>query len=582
MSVIATSHRAPAVTGTVRKRVLGRWSLSTLVIVWSWLIAIVHAATLTPIVTVVSDHASTIVTNTVTISVHIGSDLVGAPVPTGTVDIVVTPSGNVIHGLALDATGSVAARIGGFTAGDNIVGVFYSGDATYLPVNGNVTISASFQPTAVVVGSDADPSALGQAVTFTFSTTANGSQVSDSATGSMSITDQTTGIAYGPTRKNGSIQVAFASEGPHQLLFSFSGTTTGGLAPSSTTITQTVLPANAATMTALSASVTQIHLGQQVTLSATIGASSGPLATGVIAFFDNGAPVASAPIDDGAATTVLTPTTIATHQFTARYQGQDGLASSVSSPIAVSVSVIPSIITVAASPNPALLGQPITLAITLRDDLGAPLAGLVIFREGPTTLGSTTIVGGTGTGIVPGTLSAGSHEVLVDFDGDQTIAASQTSVTLVIGDVEPPRIVVAVRRPMLLRDDHRLVDVGLQLDARDNVRVIDITISVTQNEPVHAGPGDRSPDAVVRTDAGGHILGLQLRAEHAARGHGRVYLITTTAYDTSGNHCAASTAVVVPRSDRLVDLFDVIGEALVAVMAGTSLPYDSLVPTTSG
>jgi hypothetical protein len=164
---------------------------------------------------------------------------------------------------------------------------------------------------------------------------------------------------------------------------------------------------------------------------------------------------------------------------------------------------------------------------------------------------------------------------------DGTVASVAPAIITVV-DCEPPRIVNGARQPVLFANDHQLVDIGFLMDARDNVRVIDISISVTQNEPVHAGPGDPSPDGVVRTDSAGHILGLSLRSERSDAGHGRIYLISTTAFDTSGNRKTASSAVVVPKSTSIFDLFDVIGQALSAVLAGTPLPYDSRAPTSPG
>jgi hypothetical protein len=186
------------------------------------------------------------------------------------------------------------------------------------------------------------------------------------------------------------------------------------------------------------------------------------------------------------------------------------------------------------------------------DPEGQPLT-FVASPAGPYPLGTTTVV-------------------ITVSDGT---SSSTATATITVEDREPPRVVCGATRPVLFADGHHLVDIGLTLDARDNVRVIDIQISITQNEPVHAGPGDPSPDAVVRRDSAGHILGLELRAERDPHGHGRVYLISTTAIDTSGNRSTSFCAVVVPKSRSLSDLFAVIRQAVLAELARVPLPFDS-------
>jgi hypothetical protein len=64
---------------------------------------------------------------------------------------------------------------------------------------------------------------------------------------------------------------------------------------------------------------------------------------------------------------------------------------------------------------------------------------------------------------------------------------------------------------------------------------------VTSNEP-EAGPGaDKSPDCVI---TGPNTV--QLRAERLGNGSGRIYTITITASDASGNTATATVEVTVP------------------------------------
>jgi hypothetical protein len=86
--------------------------------------------------------------------------------------------------------------------------------------------------------------------------------------------------------------------------------------------------------------------------------------------------------------------------------------------------------------------------------------------------------------------------------------------------------------------------VDLAYAVRDNSRQATCTVGVTSNEPVNGtGEGDTAPDWAV-TDA----VSVQLRAERAGTGSGRVYTITVTCRDASGNAAVGSATVEVPKS----------------------------------
>jgi len=113
-------------------------------------------------------------------------------------------------------------------------------------------------------------------------------------------------------------------------------------------------------------------------------------------------------------------------------------------------------------------------------------------------------------------------------------------------DVTPPTIAdLNVSRPVLWPPNHKMVDVLLDYtvtDDRDPAPAV--VVSVTSNEPENGlGDGDTGPDWEI-VDA--HHL--RLRAERAGNGTGRVYSITITCTDASGNVSAATATVTVPKS----------------------------------
>jgi hypothetical protein len=135
----------------------------------------------------------------------------------------------------------------------------------------------------------------------------------------------------------------------------------------------------------------------------------------------------------------------------------------------------------------------------------------------------------------------------------QSGLSASCSFTVTVTDTVSPMIASTVASPdTLWPPNHKLVPVSLSASATDNCdpspscRIV----SVTANEPVLGpGSGNTDPDWVI-TDPGPKVspamLGVELRAERAGGGTGRVYRIDTTCADTSGNTTAGATTVTVP------------------------------------
>ena len=116
-----------------------------------------------------------------------------------------------------------------------------------------------------------------------------------------------------------------------------------------------------------------------------------------------------------------------------------------------------------------------------------------------------------------------------------------------IGDTTPPVITdVSVDKPVLSTPNHKMVAVTVSYNVRDNCGPVTTSLSVTSNESVDGiGDGDTAPDWEI-VDAH-HVL---LRAERSGTSSGRVYTITITGVDSSGNSSRATVTVEVPRIPR--------------------------------
>src|SRR5207247_1118982 len=103
-----------------------------------------------------------------------------------------------------------------------------------------------------------------------------------------------------------------------------------------------------------------------------------------------------------------------------------------------------------------------------------------------------------------------------------------------------PTVAAASAGPAVLwPPNHKMMDVLVSYEASDNCTLSTTTLAVSCNESVDGhGDGHTSPDWEV---VDSHHL--KLRAERSGRGAGRVYTVTITATDDSGNSTTKTLAV---------------------------------------
>lgn len=139
---------------------------------------------------------------------------------------------------------------------------------------------------------------------------------------------------------------------------------------------------------------------------------------------------------------------------------------------------------------------------------------------------------------------------------------STTEVDVV--DTTPPVVNCAVSTSQLgvtTQINHNLVNVGLTgtaVDQCEGARPVDVSVFSDEDDNA-VGDGNQSPDA--KDIAVGT---LRLRAERQGTGDGRVYLIVSSAADTSGNRGFACCTVTVPVSNKAASLTLVQNQATAA------------------
>ncbi len=175
------------------------------------------------------------------------------------------------------------------------------------------------------------------------------------------------------------------------------------------------------------------------------------------------------------------------------------------------------------STDPGLCSAVVNFVVTATDDCGTPSV-VCVPPSGSTFAKGTTTVNCTAT--------------------DSIGQTSMCSFTVTVNDTEPPVISgQSVDKTSLWPPNHKMVDILVSYTATDNCGATCV-LSVTSNEPINGlGDGDTAPDWIIIDD---HHL--QLRAERAGNGPGRIYTIKITCTDASGNSSNKSLQVTVPHS----------------------------------
>jgi len=154
------------------------------------------------------------------------------------------------------------------------------------------------------------------------------------------------------------------------------------------------------------------------------------------------------------------------------------------------------------------------------------------------------LVATTATAVVALPLGARTFTLTVN-DGHG--GTSTDTVTATVRDTTAPAIASVAASPNLLSPpNHKMVPVTLTVSSADLVDPgpVCTIASVSSNEPIDGlGDGDTAPDWEVLTG-----LSLNLRAERAGNGTGRIYRIAVSCVDASGNAATATATVLVPRN----------------------------------
>ena len=355
-------------------------------------------------------------------------------VPTGTVTFY--DNGLPLGSAPVDGSGVAVLTTSAVRSGSRSVTAAYATDGTYAastaPARTQVVAAAA--TTTSVASSAAAGSVFGQPVTFTATVTpvapgagtpAGTVTFFDGATPVGTVALDGAGVAALPT---GALAV-----GSHTVTAMFDGS--ADHYTSDAPVTQTV--AQAATDTTFSASPNPSVFGQSATLTATVSATApgAGTPTGTVEFFDGATSLGTGTLNgSGVATLTTSALSTGSHEVAAAYAGDASFLAGAPTPqatVTVDRASASTAIT-AASPNPSVFGQGVTMSATVAavgPGAGLP-TGTVEFFDGATSLGTAAIDGSGSATLTAALAASGSGSLTAVYAGDGNFRAA-TSPSLV-------------------------------------------------------------------------------------------------------------------------------------------------------
>jgi hypothetical protein len=127
-----------------------------------------------------------------------------------------------------------------------------------------------------------------------------------------------------------------------------------------------------------------------------------------------------------------------TYTITATCTQSDGQSSSLSVPVTVNGSATPTTTALTSSANPSVSGQSVTFTASVSP---VPNGGTVLFQvDGTCNTGFVTLDSNGQAIFTPSSLPAGSHNIVVSYNGDENFASSTGTVTQVVNTTIAPTI----------------------------------------------------------------------------------------------------------------------------------------------
>lgn len=185
--------------------------------------------------------------------------------------------------------------------------------------------------------------------------------------------------------------------------------------------------------TSLSISAASITAGDPVQLTAFVGGHGHSLPQGTVKFTAGSLNIGSAPTNaQGSAMLTTSSLTPGTYNVVASFTAQGGSTASQSTPVALTVTQIPTTLALTANPATAVKGTPVTITATVNYPSTSLLpSGTMTIKDGSTTIATLPVVDGAAS-FTTSTLAVGTHSLSASYGGDANFVKSSATGSVTI------------------------------------------------------------------------------------------------------------------------------------------------------
>jgi hypothetical protein len=216
-----------------------------------------------------------------------------------------------------------------------------------------------------------------------------------------------------------------ASDSPYAVSASYSGDP--NFSGSTGNLSATIHLGN--TTTTLNSASNPSVTGQPVTFTATVNSNIGAPPDGETVTFIQGAiTVGTGVLSGGTATFTTSALAVGTKPVKATYGGDAGFVNSTSAIVSQVIAKAASTVALTSSLNPSTFGQSVTLAATVSGQFGGTPTGVVVFKDGTTTLKTVTLSGATAS-FATTKLARGTHNITATYNGTISYTTGTTSLS---------------------------------------------------------------------------------------------------------------------------------------------------------
>ena len=315
------------------------------------------------------------------------------------------------------SSGKATCAYSALPVGSQIVTATYSGDNNLITSKGSINQTVGKASTKLTLSSSANPSGLGQPVTFT---AAIKPQYGGQASGTVTFLDGTTTLGSAAVSGNAaSLTTSSLAAGKHSITATYGGDSS--LTGSTSSVLSQVVT-NSTSTTTLVSSVNPSEFGKAVTFTATITSTAGT-PTGTVQFLNGATVLAKVTISSGSAKYTTAKLPAGSNTITALYSGDSSSSGSTSAAVDQVVLALTTT-KLTSSPNPSSNGQAVVFTAKVASTSGTPPNGeIVTFKQGTTVLGTGSLNDGSAS-FTTSTLKVGTTSVTAEYGGDASSAGS--------------------------------------------------------------------------------------------------------------------------------------------------------------